>query len=133
MRKTIGYLLFATAIIGLGVAAYVWNKPHRSIDNVPSEHVTAEAIAQLFETDETLANRNYLNKALTVHGVVGEVAVNDARQQVIFIKGHEELSGVQCTLTAHSSAIAVGDTVEISGFCNGYTVVVILDDCKLLR
>ncbi|GGC12790.1 hypothetical protein GCM10011386_00540 [Parapedobacter defluvii] len=133
VNKNISYLLLALVLITVAIALYLWNKPHRSIDGRRTEHVTAATITQAFEDDETAANQKYLNKALTVQGVVEEISKNDAGQQVIFIKGHRDFSGVQCTFKAPEIEVGVGDTINVSGFCNGYTVAVILDDCKLLE
>jgi len=133
MKKKIPYLLLALAAVAVAAALYLWNKPHRSIDGIRTEHITAAVITQAFEEDETTANQKYLNKALTVQGVVEEISKNDAGRQVAFLKGHCDFSGVQCTLSAPGTGIGVGDTIHVSGFCNGYTIVVILDDCKLLE
>ncbi len=97
--------------------------------------VSAVELSGAFEADEAGANLKYLNQPLTVSGIVGEVADNASGDMVIFIRGHDELSGVQCTLRegAAGRRPAVGDPVIISGFCNGYTTAVILDDCTFVK
>lgn len=112
---------------------YLLNKPHRSIDGLSTIKVTAEILTQAFEIDEANANNLYLNRALTVTGVASEVDQNEQKQQVVLLKGPDDLSGVFCTLKEKNNALKVGDFIKISGFCNGYTTVVILDDCKILE
>lgn len=128
-------ILIILISIALGLAAmlaYIWNKPHRSIQSFSTNLVTAENLSQAFEENETAANKQYLNKALTVTGVAAEISINDLNQQVILIQGRDEFSGVLCTFIEEHNKIQNGDIVKVSGFCNGYTTVVILDDCKIL-
>lgn len=132
MRKWI-YLSLAVII---GVAAgilYLWNKPHRSIDDLQSRPVSAGLITSLFEKEEAFANKEYLNKALLVAGVVKDVSMNDNSQLVVLLEGSDEFTGVQCVFKNKPRAIHKGDTIRVAGFCNGYTTAVILDDCKLIK
>lgn len=135
MKKAIIYLLLLCALLAAGAGVYLWNKPHRNIEDARPMPVNAAELSAAFEADEAGANRTYLNQPLTVSGIVGEVADNASGQMVVFIRGYDDLSGVQCTLRkgAANGKPAVGDQVTISGFCNGYTTVVILDDCKFVR
>lgn len=135
MKRAIIYLLLLCVLVAVGAGIYLWNKPHRNIEDVRTASVEAAELSRAFEADEAGANRKYLNQPLTVSGIVGEVEDNASGQMVVFIRGHDELSGVQCTLRegAATGRPAVGDQVKISGFCNGYTTVVILDDCKFVQ
>lgn len=109
-----------------------WNKPHRNIENANTEAIAAKTIALMFEENQELANKQFLNKALTVEGVVKDISVNENLQQVVLLDGNNELTGVQCVFVEKNDKIKEGDRVKISGFCNGFTLAVVLDDCKLL-
>lgn len=133
MKKIIYLALIVLSFTATGGILYTWNKPHKSIDHTRTETVSAEVIAGLFEKAEAFANKKYLNKALTVKGIVKDLSVNDIGQQVILIKGHNEFTDVQCTLKERLTGVEKGDSIKVSGFCNGYTLVVIMDDCKLFN
>lgn len=135
MKKVIIYLLLLCLLVAVGTGVYLWNKPHRNIEDVKTASVAAAVLSGAFEADEAAANRQYLNQPLTVNGVVAEIEENASGQLVVFIKGHSDFSGVQCTMQDGEKADkpASGDKVSISGFCNGYTTVVILDDCKFVK
>lgn len=133
MRKIILLLGSLIAIIGIIVGLYLWNKPHKSIEDETTQLVTAIEVSKAFEVNEAQANQQFLNKALTVAGVVQEVGKNQDNAQLVLLKGSDELSGVQCTMKIPQESIKVGDSVLISGFCNGYTVVVLLNDCVVIN
>lgn len=131
MKKIILLLGSLIAIIGMIVGLYLWNKPHKSIEGETTQLVAAIELTKAFEENETQANQQFLNKALTVAGVVQEVGKNQDNAQLILLKGSDDLSGVQCTMKSPQETIKVGDSVLISGFCNGFTVVVLLNDCVI--
>lgn len=135
MKRVIIYLLLLCLLIATGAGVYLWNKPHRNIENVKSVVVEAAVLSGAFETDEPAANRQYLNQPLTVNGVVDEVEENASGQLVILLKGNNDFSGVQCTMEEGTEVVkpSKGERISISGFCNGYTTVVILGDCKFVK
>lgn len=131
MKKYVLIIVLLLSLSAISGLVYVWYKPHKSIDYFQTEPITANTITKIFEDDEPLANKKYLNKALLVYGVVKEVSENNNGQTVILLKGYDEFSVVQCTLKEETKKVQVGDSIKVRGFCNGYTIAVILDDCKI--
>ncbi|WP_437917975.1 OB-fold protein [Sphingobacterium sp. LRF_L2] len=127
------YIVFVLLLSGIVFYGLFWNKPHRKIENFETTQVNAVSIARLFEEDEQTANKKYLNKPLTVEGEVKDISYNDDGKQVILLQGETTLLGVQCTLIDSNEHVHVGDKVTISGFCSGYTLVVVLSQCKFLN
>ena len=133
MKKKVGYALLLIVLVAGAVGYYMWNKPHRSIEDARTQQISAIELSNAFVADEAKANAQYLNKALTVTGTVAGLEVNASGQQVVFMNGADPLSGVQCTFPQKDETLQVGANIAVSGFCNGFTMVVILDDCKILK
>lgn len=132
MRRSVQLLLIIFVCSAAGIL-YLLNKPHKRVDHFTTQLVSARIIAALYSQNEAIANKKYLNKALTVSGVVGDISVNDAGQDVILLNGNDDANAVQCVFSENRSGIQRGDSILVSGFCNGYTTVVVLDDCKLFK
>jgi UDP-N-acetylmuramyl pentapeptide synthase len=68
MKKLVLFGIVAL-VIGLGVAYYLWNKPHRDIAAEDAAFaLTADELFDAFEADETAANAKYLDKVVAVTG-----------------------------------------------------------------
>lgn len=128
MKKVLIILLVIVAV-GTGVGIYLWNKPHETVEGKDAIAVRSDALAQVFSDDEQQGNAQYLNKVLDVSGTVAEVSQNQDGKTVILLNGADLLSGVQCTMREDKVQATVGQQMTIKGFCNGYTVVVLLSDC----
>lgn len=128
MRKIAAIIVILLLIAG-GIGYYVWNKPPAKVEDKKSTPVIATDLASAFTTDEAAANKKYLNQVLEVSGIVAESSRNQDGKTVILLESGDPLSGVQCTMRDDNVAIGNGSTVKITGFCNGYTMVVLLSDC----
>jgi len=128
MKKILLFLL-VLVLAAAGVGIYLWNKPPETVDGKDAVAVTAEALAAAYTSDEQKANAAYLERVLEVSGTVTEVTRNQDGKTVVLLGVSDPLSGVQCTLREDNVAITPGRTVSIKGFCNGYTMVVLLSDC----
>jgi Na+-translocating ferredoxin:NAD+ oxidoreductase RnfG subunit len=126
-------LIAALALVATGLVAvfYIYNKKDATIEQVATTEITADQLNAAFLTDEASANKSYLSKPLTVSGKVVEVSKNADNKTVLLLASSDPMSGVQCTLRDATSAPSIGSSVEVSGFCNGFTMVVVLDDCIL--
>lgn len=126
--KKILLTILALIAIGAGVAYYFYNKPHDTVEQHKGINITADKLNAAFATDEKSATTQYLGKVLVVSGKPSEVTKNDDGKTVLFFSD-DGISGVQGTLRDKDVIIAVGQSVTIRGFCNGYTSVVLLSDC----
>jgi len=128
MKKIAAAIVILLLIAG-GIGYYIWNKPPEKVENRKSVPVLATELVGAFTTDEAAANRKYLNQVLEVSGTVAETSKNQDGKTVILLESGDPLSGVQCTMRDDGITINNGAAVKVTGFCNGYTMVVLLSDC----
>ena len=129
MKKILIFLLIVV-LAGIGVGAYLWNKPHETVEDRKSTAIGAGELAKAFTANEQQANTKYLNQVLDVTGTVGEVGKNQDGKTVITLSvADDPLGGVQCTMRDDKVTAQAGQKLTVKGFCNGYTVVVLLSDC----
>ncbi len=128
MKRVLLFLLLIV-VIAVAVGAYLWNKPHKTVEEQEAIAMQAEDIFKAYTTNEQQANTRYLNQVLDVTGVVSEVGKNQDGKTVITLGVSDPLSGVQCTMRENNIKAEVGKTITVKGFCNGYTLVVLLSDC----
>ena len=127
-------IALAAAAIGIAVAYYLYNKPHRDIASEEAAHtLTADALFDAYEADEAAANALYLDKVVAVSGTVAEVTQNGAGQSVITLTAANAMMGGVSATMQDSGAISVteGQSVTVKCRCTGYLMDVILINCTL--
>lgn len=130
-KKKLILVFFLLILIVGGITAFVlWNKPHPKVEDRKAEVVGAQVLYHAFTTNEQQANQSYLNKVLQVSGTVSEVSKNQDGKTVAVLATDDPLGGIQCTFR-DAATIQQGQTITVKGFCNGYTMVVLLNDCVL--
>jgi hypothetical protein len=129
MKKVLIVILIL-AVAGVGAGVYLWNKAPAKVEDSKSMAINADDLALAFTTNEQQANSTYLNKVLDVSGTIAEVTKNQDGKTVITLSvASDPLSGVQCTMRDNDVKAEIGKPITIKGFCNGYTLVVLLSDC----
>lgn len=132
-KKKVILLAVLLLIIGGGLTGYfLLNKPHPKAEDQQATVVAAQALYTAFTTNEQQANHTYLNKVLEITGTANEVSKNQDGKTVVVLSTDDPLGGIQCTFR-DANTIAQGQTVTVKGFCNGYTMVVLLNDCVLVK
>jgi hypothetical protein len=130
MMKKILLVILVIAVVGVGAGIYLWNKAPAKVEDSASSAINADDLAIAFTTNEQQANGKFLNKVLDVSGTIAEVTKNQDGKTVITLGvASDPLSGIQCTMRESRVKAEVGKPVTIKGFCNGYTLVVLLSDC----
>lgn len=100
------------------------------MEDIKSDAITADVLAGAFLANEQHGNGKYLNKVLDVTGTIAEVTKNQDGKTVITLGiSSDPLSGIQCTMRDDHIQAEAGKKITIKGFCNGYTLVVLLSDC----
>jgi hypothetical protein len=130
--KIAGFLLLAALLAGGFVAYRMYTKPHRSIEQEKALTITASQLAADYESNETGANKKYLDKAILVKGAIADLASNQEHKTVVTLQG-TDMIGVQCTLQGTETGLKNGDVIEVKGFCTGYLTDVVLDRCILVK
>lgn len=130
MMKKILLIILVLAVAGIGAGVYLWNKAPAKVEDSKSSAISADDLAIAFTGNEQQANSKYLNKVLDVSGIITEVSKNQDGKTVIMLGvASDPLSGVQCTMRENGVKAEIGKPITIKGFCNGYTLVVLLSDC----
>lgn len=116
---------FLLMTLTIGIAAYLWFKPHR---NVRSEtafaKLSAAELVEEFIVDPEKSNIKYLSddgnsKVLIIKGKVSKISRNQNGETVILLKENLYKTGVSATFTkqsnARTSGIKVGDIISVKG------------------
>lgn len=123
--KIIGILAIAGVIIGGGTAYYLFNMPHRNVQNQSVDYsLTSTELVNEYLKDANAANEKYLSedgesKILEITGIVEAINEDFNDQKVVTLKTASEKAGVNCSFSAETTANAeqlkVGQTVTIKG------------------
>lgn len=125
-------LIIALAVVLLlGVVAFfiVTNRPTRKVDNEKGIAINARNLFQSFSSDEAKANQSYLNKAISVNGVISVADTNQEGIPFVVLQTDDIMSGVMCTMREKQFPGKVGDSVVLKGFCSGFVGDVKITDC----
>ena len=134
MRKLL--LVGGLLLVGVGVVAYLYNKPHSNMNKTMADiQVDATNLFTTFETDENAANDEYLGKVLAVTGTIREVTVNEEGTRSIILDTDSDMSGVVCEMDALSEHAKTdfepGETITVKGICTGMLMDVVLVRCVI--
>jgi len=134
-RKNIIISVVILLLLALSTGAwYVFNKPHRSLEQAESITVSADSLLASYLQNEKIANTKYLDKALVVSGEIAEINKNQSGETVIILKTQDPMAGVVCTLQKiPETGLNIGQQVQVMGFCSGYISDVVLRDCQLIK
>ncbi|MBK7787721.1 MAG: hypothetical protein IPP37_03380 [Saprospiraceae bacterium] len=127
MKKYIWYLLMAV-LAGGAYGYYQYNRPVASLESANADVVLeAPALLKAFETNETTANTQYLDKVIEVSGQISRIE-EDGEKKSIYLSTGNEMSSVICEMESASSTegLAAGSKVVVKGKCTGYLMDVVL-------
>lgn len=129
--KKILTIIAVLGVIGIGVATYMWNKPHQNMSSASSDlAIAAPALFTAFDTNEAEADAKYLEKIVSVKGKVKSV---DVEGKKIVLESDDDMFGVICeldALTEHKRLdFKVGEEVRMKGICTGKLMDVVLVRC----
>lgn len=133
MKKILLYLL-PIVLIGLTAAYYMYNKPHQNMQRSAADlQMTAAELYRQFDTDESAANTQYLDKVIAVTGRVKEVITDEEGIISVHLENDGEMFGVVCQLDQLSehqrTDFPIGETVTLKGICTGKLMDVVLVRC----
>jgi hypothetical protein len=132
MKKFLPIILLL-ALAGVGLAYYLYNKPHQETSGVKADVVITPAdLLAAYEADESGSNAKYLDKIVAVEGKVR--SINDVSQGgSISLDTGNEMSSIICEFEDGSvlADVAVGDIVKVKGFCTGFLMDIVLVRCSL--
>jgi len=132
--KKILLSLSLLAVLGLGFAYYLYNKPHQNIKKAEADfQMEAIALFSAFEADEASANKKYLDKIIEISGIVKEAGKAEGGILTITLEAGDMMFGVRCQLdelTEHKRVdFKEGEKVTFKGICTGMLMDVVLVRC----
>jgi hypothetical protein len=131
IRKILTGLVLLT-LTGVGTGIYLWNKPHKKVEDAKSLSITAAVLAKEYVANEKDADARYLNKAIAVSGAISEVDKNQDGGIMIVLQTDDPTACVQCALRDKGANPVKGQNIEIKGFCSGNGITgVSLTDCVI--
>lgn len=139
MKTYVKVALFVVAFIALAAilaALYMFNLKHTDMAKAkPHFVVSAVALQEEFETDETAASIKYINKILEVTGKITSVKHSMNNSLNITLETENVLSDVNCSLPAvkDTSALIAGREITLRGECSGYLMDVQLNNCAVIN
>lgn len=131
-KKTVLVVVLLIVLCGALVGYQQWNKPHLKAEDQPSMAVSSEALYTAYNTNEKKSDSIYLNHVLAVDGTIGEVSKNQDGKTVALLTVSDPMGGIQCTFR-DAVSVQQGQAVKVKGFCTGYTMVVLLNDCVISK
>lgn len=149
--KTGIYILGAGALIALVVGLYLFNLPHRNIQETKTDiQISAASLTKEFLENPAEANLKYLDaegesKVLEVTGEVANVSEDFNKNLVVLLKSSGQPAGVSCTFLSsaglNQNSFSTGQEIKVKGVIRsgasydadlGFYEHVILDKCALL-
>ncbi|MBX3239770.1 MAG: hypothetical protein KIT80_20975 [Chitinophagaceae bacterium] len=135
MRKKL-IIFFAVAIFCAGFAWYRFNKPRESAAAQPADiTIHAQRLYEMYTSNETDADKRYLNKIIEVNGVIEEVETYN--NDIIITLGLQASGGISCRLfpgeKPDEKLMTKGREVTLKGKCTGFNIDVNLTDCVIVQ
>jgi hypothetical protein len=118
-------LLIAGLLIGGVSAFYMFNMPHRNVQNTSTDFsLSASQLVAEYLKDAVKANDKYLaengnSKILEIKGTVANISEDFNGQKVVLLQSPDDKAGVSCTFTQETnkniSDVHIGESVTIKG------------------
>lgn len=132
-------LLYFIVVVIIGVAFYAYREYNRKAKDItsvkPAFVISADSLVDLFEQDESAANKKYTGKVIQVSGVMSSVSYHqDTLLNIILGVGFHKTS---CQMDTRSKLKLERnqelDRINIKGICTGYLMDVELTRCVLIK
>jgi hypothetical protein len=134
IKATIKYIwlvAFVILIVGVILWLFLFSSNIR-FSSKPDFIMDAKDLTEAFKINEAEANDLYLDKVISVSGIVESIS-QDSMEITVYLKEKDAVSGVICSFDRDTdvSVIMEGNRVQIKGKCTGYLLDVILNKCSI--
>src|SRR5271156_5344975 len=102
MIKKILIIISFLALMGGYTGYYLWNKPHKKVENMEAINITSETLSKEYNENEKVADAMYLNKAIEISGTVNQIDKNLDGGTMIIFESLDSLSSIQCSMREKS-------------------------------
>ena len=112
----------------------MWNKPHSDMTSAtPDAKLTATELYKVYQTNETIADKQYLGKVILVTGNILEVNQGTDGSTNLLLDTGDPMSTILCQLDKFTKqtniTYSAGQQVTVKGICSGFTGDVVIDRC----
>ena len=125
-RSLIKKILIAGAVLLLAAAGAYWYYATETFADTAKKKsaytVDAQDFIEEFRLNDSLANKKYTDKIITVNGKVSEIETADTTVNIKFIDsatGSYAIFAFQEQHVAEAKKVKVGDSISIKGSCSG--------------
>jgi hypothetical protein len=131
-------LIAASILIVAGIAAgiYYYNLGPGDLQKAkPDFTISSEELLKAFENDEAAASAKYISRILEVSGIIQSVNTGENNAIGISLKTGNDLSSVICTIQGNPDPanFKTGDQITVRGECSGFLMVVLLNNCSVIK
>ena len=139
-KKSVVRMVIWLLIIGIICAFlaiyYVFNMPRRNLSKESAVYsLGAKQLINDYQIDETFANKKYLDKAITVRGIIRSVRTLENHTMIFSIE--DAMEGVSCTLDSADvvkyqtklDLIKIGTEGTFKGRCAGKLMDIQIINC----
>lgn len=133
----IGFSLIT--FLGAAGGYYLYNKKPVDVRTLqPELSVTANSLIVAFNSDEAAANLKYLDKVISVKGIISDIKIDSSTGQAsVILESGDPMSAVTCSFyndeIATVQKLSKGAVVVIKGKCTGKLMDVVLNNCSIVQ
>lgn len=123
MKTWLKWTLGLIAIIGIAGATFVWwvyNKPHRNINNETAITISTTSLLEAFNTNEKTASTQYIDKTLSLSGIVKDASKNEVGKWVVNIESPTQNGSITVAFGNIQDSIQPFDSITYKGICAGF-------------
>jgi len=128
--------LVVSILATIGYGFFQFNRGNKDLQGATADIVMpAAALVKEYSADETIANKKFLNKIVSVKGKVHSIEKDSVANITIFFESDDPMSSVSCQLDKshndQAAKIHTGDSVSVVGICTGFLTDVVLTRCSV--
>lgn len=139
MKRRLFRVFIALILLGfIGATAtwlYVFKKSDSNVASRKTDvEISARDLVAHFEENESLANKDFLDKVILVKGNIESVN-EDSLGISVYLKNSDDIAGVICSFSKGDvdlKKIIPGNTIKVKGLCTGYLMDVVLNKCAII-
>lgn len=131
MKKVV-IVIILLSVLGGGVGWYQFTKKVPTlVQQVADYELSADALFDAFDADETAALRAYENKIIKVRGEIMSIKNEGQVNNVILYSENAMAGGVNCAVNEKITGLQIGEMLTLKGRCQGFLMNVILNNCHI--
>lgn len=121
-------LLLALLVFIVGLGIYLYSEYNRKAKDIasasPDFTITSEKIVEEFTKNDSLANKKYLDKIISINGNLNAIEKDENGFNTIVIADSVSSISVRCSMdsiyNSQANNLKIGTIINIKGICTGY-------------